>query len=773
MQIRVRRPLRFLSGDGVFLEFRLNSFQFKQFFVGDRGRVVFRNCCRYHLAEASRLGAVVRHFIVLLCFAAAFFSSRVSWSQACEPTAPTRAVLEQLEVPDDAHLPAVQRRELKLELMRKALSAAPADTALHEAYQRVRLDGMEVNRPDLIIEYEQLLAKHPNDSGFLYLAAEVQMGRKTKEAIANLERAIGLAPSFGLPHLLLAQIYFAHAYENTAEADRHLERFAELCPSSVRALPTLRWSKDKELIRREAARLRKNVEARTDSDAVAAYPTLWSFEVALERSDQQSENQARMRRDIDRLFTPEFTRNSAWLATIEATGFFEGVPDRVSRKAQQEVAALYPNSDAAAREEFNKTAGDAQYPTKGTPEQVASYWRQTWHSILPLVRKWPATLWLADTAARAVAQDPSATSNEVAGVIALFQKAFQLDPDGFRTLPPAPISIAQQLVDRDGPFESIPDMVLGGFASTDRWFGANAANDISGVSSDALSERRNTFYLMGYLPLAESYVYLGQLSNANDALVQADLRLRAIRPPDNASSAERFRFDELAAAYWRVRGLYSEKSGHKVDALVDYRNALSLFPPRRPRPDRRDEVMVSAQRLWKDLGGTAQGWDDWANRSSLASFYAGGEGSQAWSKLADLHPDLVLTDALGNRWNPRDLAKRTTFITMWASWCGPCRAELPYFEKLYEHFQGRNDIAILALNVDDDPKAMTTALQELKVSIPSIAARDFAYSIVPEMALPANWIISPGKTEMFAGNDSSHEAWLKSAVTAIEKAAGK
>jgi hypothetical protein len=92
---------------------------------------------------------------------------------------------------------------------------------------------------------------------------------------------------------------------------------------------------------------------------------------------------------------------------------------------------------------------------------------------------------------------------------------------------------------------------------------------------------------------------------------------------------------------------------------------------------------------------------------------------------------------------------------------------------LTSNFRDRNDVAILAFNVDDDPNAMTTALQELKVSIPSIAARDFAYSIVPEMALPANWIIIPGKTEMFGDDNSSHEAWFEGAVIAIEKAAGK
>jgi thiol-disulfide isomerase/thioredoxin len=298
-------------------------------------------------------------------------------------------------------------------------------------------------------------------------------------------------------------------------------------------------------------------------------------------------------------------------------------------------------------------------------------------------------------------------------------------------------------------------------------------NDVTGATEDGLTFLRNVWHLMGYVPLAEAYVRLGRLADANDALTQADLRLQALRPGENASSNDKVRFAGPAAPYWFVRGLYAGKDGRKIDALVDYRNALELYPPRRPGTDRRDEVLASAEQVWKELGGTAQGWNDWAAESSLAGFYGGAGGSQAWSKLAESSPDLVFTDALGNRWNPRDLAKKTTFVTMWASWCGPCRAELPYLEKLYQHFRDRSDVAILAFNVDDDPKAMTTALRELKVSIPSIAALDFAYSIVPEMALPANWIITPGKTEMFGEDNSSHEAWLEGAVSAIEKAAGK
>src|SRR5262249_49347782 len=162
------------------------------------------------------------------------------------------------------------------------------------------------------------------------------------------------------------------------------------------------------------------------------------------------------------------------------------------------------------------------------------------------------------------------------------------------------------------------------------------------------------------------------------------------------------------------RAMFAEKEGRKMDALIDYRTAAATYPPRRPNPDRRDEVLAAAQRLWKELGGTAQGWNDWAAQNPLSTFNAGSSGTSPWAKLAGCSAGLVLTARMGNRWNPGDLAKKTTFVNTWASWCGPCRAEMPYLEKLYQRFRNREDVVVLALNVDDDPKAMTTALQELK-----------------------------------------------------------
>jgi hypothetical protein len=62
----------------------------------------------------------------------AMFIPRAAMSESCEATSSTRMVPEQVEVPDDAHLPAWQRQKLRVELLRKALSVSPADIFLNE-----------------------------------------------------------------------------------------------------------------------------------------------------------------------------------------------------------------------------------------------------------------------------------------------------------------------------------------------------------------------------------------------------------------------------------------------------------------------------------------------------------------------------------------------------------------------------------------------------------------------------------------------------------------
>jgi len=665
-------------------------------------------------------------------------------------------------------LSAAERTGRKIEILRKALNTAPDDVFLHEEYQRIRIGGMEADRPPVIEEYEKLLARHPDDPVYLYLAASAQLGRNTAQSITRLNRAIERSPSFGLPHLRLAEIYSASSHADPAKVKQHLDLFESACPESVRIFAALRWSKDMALVSQAAARIRRNLKDRSDPEALAAYINLWALEAAQRKSDEQAENVARMKQDVARLLAPEVPRNAAWAATLQSAGYIQDGVDETG-VARHEIAARYPNSLPAVLEAYSQAIGTNPYPNNGTPEQIAVYWRKRWQAAIPLARRYPGSFTIAANAARAIAFDTSSTPAGIHEAAALFLAAAKADPDGMRTLPPQPIEIAQRLAER-GVLEDIPDLVYAGFSAVERGFSPKNANDVSGASSAGLAQQRDQMNFWGYNALSEAYTRLGRLATVKDLLIQQDDILNRLRPADSAPAGEKFRFAEDEALFWYLKGLFAEAEHRNTDALIDYRNSISTFPPRRPSPDRRDQVMQSAQRLWKELGGTAQGWNDWDTHSSLRSFDSGSGATNAWTKLP---ASLAFTDVLGRQYSPKDLASKTVLVTLWASWCGPCRAELPYFEKLYRQFQGRDNVVLLAFNVDDDIADMNRALTELKLAIPSVSASPFVYSMLAQMAIPANGRLTPAKTELLSIDAPTLPEWQAKMAQTLEKAAAR
>ncbi|MBS1828235.1 MAG: TlpA family protein disulfide reductase [Acidobacteria bacterium] len=120
----------------------------------------------------------------------------------------------------------------------------------------------------------------------------------------------------------------------------------------------------------------------------------------------------------------------------------------------------------------------------------------------------------------------------------------------------------------------------------------------------------------------------------------------------------------------------------------------------------------------------------------------------------------------GRAFTPAQLAKTKTFVNVWATWCLPCRAELPYLEKLAARFKDRTDIAVIALNVDDDESAVAPFLKRFQFTFHPAMARSYAYEFLPVFGVPANYIISD-KTSYFEGKGQANE-WLESATAALE-----
>lgn len=80
-------------------------------------------------------------------------------------------------------------------------------------------------------------------------------------------------------------------------------------------------------------------------------------------------------------------------------------------------------------------------------------------------------------------------------------------------------------------------------------------------------------------------------------------------------------------------------------------------------------------------------------------------------------PPIQLTDQRGHVFEVKDFVGAVTVLNFWAFWCGPCRAELPELQKLYNDL-GRKGLAVIAVAVDTPPEMVQPFMDRVGVSLP-------------------------------------------------------
>jgi thiol-disulfide isomerase/thioredoxin len=78
-------------------------------------------------------------------------------------------------------------------------------------------------------------------------------------------------------------------------------------------------------------------------------------------------------------------------------------------------------------------------------------------------------------------------------------------------------------------------------------------------------------------------------------------------------------------------------------------------------------------------------------------------------------PKFSLISAEGEKVLLSDFLGKIVYLDFWASWCGPCRQEMPYSRELIEAYADEPDMVFLFISIDDDVDAWHTARQEEKL----------------------------------------------------------
>ena len=132
-------------------------------------------------------------------------------------------------------------------------------------------------------------------------------------------------------------------------------------------------------------------------------------------------------------------------------------------------------------------------------------------------------------------------------------------------------------------------------------------------------------------------------------------------------------------------------------------------------------------------------------------------------------PPIALKTLDGAQFDLETLRGQVVVLSFWASWCGPCRLELPALDKLQ---QERPDLAIIAVNVDRERSAAERFLSGLDIALPvALDNEALALGQYGVMSMPTMFLVDPNGTVKFEKTGFSKEKGLAELEAAIAEIA--
>jgi peroxiredoxin len=109
------------------------------------------------------------------------------------------------------------------------------------------------------------------------------------------------------------------------------------------------------------------------------------------------------------------------------------------------------------------------------------------------------------------------------------------------------------------------------------------------------------------------------------------------------------------------------------------------------------------------------------------AFAAAAAAAPAALAPASAAPDFTLKSAEGRNLRLAEQRGRVVMVNFWATWCGPCKVEMPHLNRLHEKYRSAGFV-LLGVNVDDDPKAALALATRLGITFPVLFDSEKAVS---------------------------------------------
>jgi peroxiredoxin len=104
-------------------------------------------------------------------------------------------------------------------------------------------------------------------------------------------------------------------------------------------------------------------------------------------------------------------------------------------------------------------------------------------------------------------------------------------------------------------------------------------------------------------------------------------------------------------------------------------------------------------------------------------------------------PDFTLTDLSGKSISLSDLKGKVIFVNFWATWCGPCRHEIPDFIEFYKENKDKG-VVILGVSVDKSVNKVRDFVDDNGINYPiAMATDDMVKDYKPGKFIPTTIII--------------------------------